>query len=286
MIIDVFIPAIVVLLMLLVGTGLQLAQFKAMLRSPRLVITGMLAQILLLPAGALLIIFLVQPEPELAAGLLLVAACPGGALSNTYCYLGGLNVALSVMLTAASTLLSFVALPLILGVTFLAIAPGWAMEIPVRELALRLLLFLLFPVGAGMLIRARFHPWLKSKISRLRITSLGLLLALLVLIVVDQWETVRVSYVESAVLAVLFTGFAALVARGVGGILGMVRGEYYVFAIEFAIRNIGAAALVAASTLGRPEFVAFGALFVVFQFPLIVVMLYRYRSGPGAIARQ
>jgi len=285
MIIDVFIPAIVVLLMLLVGTGLQLAQLKAMLRSPRLVIAGMLAQIFLLPVGALLIIFLVHPEPELAAGLLLVAACPGGALSNTYCYLGGLNVALSVMLTAVSTMLSFVALPLILGITFPAIASGWEMEIPVRELALRLLLFLLFPIGAGMLIRARFHPWLKSRAGRLRITSLGLLVALLVLIVVDQWETVRASYVESAVLAVLFTGFAVLVARGVGGILGMERDERYVFAIEFAIRNIGAAALVAASTLGHPEFLAFGALFVVFQFPLIAVLLYRYRSGPGATVR-
>ncbi len=186
MIIDVFIPAIVVLLMLLVGTGLQLAQFKAMLRSPRLVIAGMLAQILLLPAGALLIIFLVRPRPELAAGLLLVAACPGGALSNTYCYLGGLNVALSVMLTAVSTMLSFVVLPLILGITFPAIASGWEMDIPVRELALWLLLFLLLPIGAGMLIRAR--------------------------------------YVESAVLAVLFTGFAVLVARGVRGLWRAVCG--------------------------------------------------------------
>ena len=87
MIINVLIPAIVMLLMVVVGTGLQVGQFGTMLSNKVVLIGGSLAQIVLLPAGALIIVYLLDPSPELAAGPILVAACPGGALSNFYCHL-------------------------------------------------------------------------------------------------------------------------------------------------------------------------------------------------------
>ena len=65
---------------------------------------------------------------------------------------------------------------------------------------------------------------------------------------------------------------------GSGFLLGLQAVDRYVFSVEFAVRNIGAAALVASSTLGHPEFVAFGALFVVFQFPMVVLLFYSIRA--------
>jgi predicted Na+-dependent transporter len=90
MIANVLIPATVVIMMIIVGAGLQSEQFKGVLRSPLPLIGGTLVQLLVLPGGAMLIVALLDPVPALAAGLLLVAACPGGALSNYYCHLGRL----------------------------------------------------------------------------------------------------------------------------------------------------------------------------------------------------
>ena len=276
MIVDIFIPAIVVLMMVIVGTGVQAREFRAILQSPGALIGGTFSQILLLPAGAVIMISLLDPPQELAVGLLLVSACPGGALSNFYCYLGRLNVSFSVMLTALSTLLSFAALPLVLELTVSTVAPNSELAIPVLQLMQTLLLFLLLPIGVGMAMRY-FSPGLvASNAVRMRTLSLFLLVILLLLIVFDQWNTVRDIYMQAALLTLLFSGFAFSVAWGTGAVFGLETIDRYVLSVEFSIRNVGAAALVATSTLGRPEFLAFGALFVVFQAPLIALLLYRY----------
>lgn len=150
------------------------------------------------------------------------------------------------MLTALSTLLSFAALPLVLELTISTVAPNSELAIPVLQL--------------------------------MQTLSLFLLVILLLLIVFDQWNTVRDIYMQAALLALLFSGFAFLVAWGAGAVFGLETIDRYVLSVEFSIRNVGAAALVATSTLGRPEFVAFGALFVVFQAPLIALLLYGHRA--------
>jgi BASS family bile acid:Na+ symporter len=246
-----FIPTIVVLMIVIVGTGLQVEQFRSLLCSPLTLAGGTLSQVLLLPTGAFIIIVLMGPVPELAAGLLLVAAYPGGALSNFYCHLGRLNVPLTVMLTAISSILSFAVLPFVLAVTYPATASSWEVAVPVRELSLQLCLFLLLPIGIGMMLRYYFPHLAERHAYLLRFTSLTLLAMLLMLIMVDQWETVwRLSF-DAAVMAILFTRFAALAGWGTGLVLRLELIDRYVFSVEFAIRNIGAAALVATSSMAR-----------------------------------
>lgn len=278
MIVDIFIPAIVALMMVIVGTGLQAREFRVILQSPGPLIGSTFSQILLLPLGAVIMIALLDPPQELAVGLLLVSACPGGALSNFYCYLGRLNVPLSVMLTAVSSLLSFAALPLVLELTLSTVSSNSDLVIPVPQLMRTLLLLLLLPLGVGMLMRHYFRGLAESYSLRMRALSISLLVILLLLIVVDQWDTVQDIYMQAALLTLLFSGFAILVAWGTGVVFGLDVIDRYVLSVEFSIRNVGAAALVAVLTLGRPEFVAFGALFVVFQAPLIALLLYRFRA--------
>ena len=270
---NLLIPVIVVLLMVAAGTGVRVSQFRMVLGAPVALLGGTVAQVLVLPAVAVALVTLSAPAPELAAGLILVAASPGGALSNFYCYLGRLNVSLSVMLTTLSTLASFVVLPVVLALSLPAIGGGGGITIPVGEMMVRLLLFLLLPVGIGMLIQHLAPERVARAGSRLRAAGLVLLVALIGLIVLDQWQTVSTTYLESVLLAVLFTLAAVVAGWLVGVLFGLGLEDRYVFAIEFAIRNLGAAALVAVATLGRPEFLAFGAIFVVVQFPLVLLLL-------------
>lgn len=270
---NLLIPVIVVLLMVAAGTGVRVSQFRMVLGAPVALLGGTVAQVLLLPLVAVALVTVSAPAPELAAGLILVAASPGGALSNFYCYLGRLNVSLSVMLTTLSTLASFVVLPVVLVLSFPLIGGDGETAIPVGEMMARLVLFLLLPVGIGMLIQHLAPEKVDRSATRLRAAGLVLLVALIGLILLDQWQVVSTTYQDSVLLAVLFTLAAVVAGWLVGVLFGLGVEDRYVFAIEFAIRNLGAAALVAVATLGRPEFLAFGAIFVVVQFPLVLLLL-------------
>jgi len=278
MIVNFLIPIILVLLMVIVGTGLQTIQFNAILRFPLPLLGGTLLQIVMLPLGALGIIYLLQPPVELAAGLLLVSACPGGALSNFYCHFGRLNVALSVMMTAVSSILGFIVLPIVLAIIFPVIVSVQVVEVPVKELVFRLFLLLLVPVGIGMLIRNRFPGVVGQYGQIMRIAGLVLVVLLLVLIFYTQWEGATRLFYDAATLSLVFTLFALSVGWVVAYLLRQSAVDRKVFSVEFAVRNVGAAAVVAATTLGRPEFVIFGALFVIFQFPVILLVLLSGRQ--------
>ena len=79
-------------------------------------------------------------------------------------------------------------------------------------------------------------------------------------------------------MAVLFTGIAVLAGWFSGVLTKQNIVDRYTFAVEFSVRNVGIGAVVAATALDRPEFVIFGALFVVIQFPLIMLLLFAYRA--------
>ncbi|MCA9541499.1 MAG: bile acid:sodium symporter family protein [Myxococcales bacterium] len=94
-----------------IALDLRLADFREALRRPKAVIVGVIGQMLLLPALSFLLIYLIKPAPSVALGMLLVAACPGGNISNFIAYLARADVAVSIALTAISTLFAAVTTP-------------------------------------------------------------------------------------------------------------------------------------------------------------------------------
>ena len=268
MITEVFIPTIVVLLMALAGTGVEYSRVRPVFQFPSNLVKATLAQTVLLPLLALVLVIIMRPEPELAIGLILVAASPGGALSNFYCYLGRLNISLSVTLTTISNLLAFITMPLLLSATLAFTSFDEAIKIPTGLLAWHLMLFLILPITVGMAIR-NFAPTLLNRFERkLRGISLLLLLLLIVLITFQQWQTVKNIFIQASVLATLFTLLAAIlgwVSYRAGSKMPENENQF-VFVIEFASRNVGVTALIASSSMGRPEFTAFGAIFVAVSY--------------------
>jgi BASS family bile acid:Na+ symporter len=109
------VPALVWFLMLTVGLELTPGDLRRVVVYPKAVLVATLGQLLLLPAFAAALILALRPEPTVAAGMILLAASPGGALSNVYSYLARANLALSVTLTALSTLLALISMPLLIA---------------------------------------------------------------------------------------------------------------------------------------------------------------------------
>ncbi len=95
-----------------VALGISLSDFKTLLKTPKVVLIGLLSQFVLLPLLTFVFILIVNPQPSIALGMMMVAACPGGNISNFMTHLSGGNTALSVSLTAFSTFIAIVMTPL------------------------------------------------------------------------------------------------------------------------------------------------------------------------------
>ena len=152
--------------------------FKAIAKQPRGVITGFISQFLFLPAITLVLIWLLEPYPSFALGMMMVAACPGGNISNFFSQLAGGNTALSVSLTAIATLLAVIATPL--NFTFWASLYPPTAEI-LREIQVDLIqvfqivgLILGIPLILGMLVsHCETMPCWTSWIKRFGIVFFG-----------------------------------------------------------------------------------------------------------------
>ncbi len=266
-------PIIVVLMMTIVGTEISQGQLTASLRMRRALVGGTFGQLLLLPLLAVLVIWWLNPPPVLAGGLLLVAVSPGGVLSNYYCSVARLNVAFSITLTTVSGFVALAAMPLLFAAVVPAALGVEAFGVPVGEMTARLLLFLLLPVAVGMTLR-HFLPAAIERGGRfLRASGLGLLVFFLVLVFFEQRDAVVVMFGDAVRVTVAFTLLALVAGWLSGSLLQLNRTDRAVLAIEFGVRNVGIAALLALTTFQEPEFAAFGALFVLLQAPVLILTL-------------
>jgi bile acid:Na+ symporter, BASS family len=281
-------PVIVFLMMAIVGTEISRGQLTASMRMRRALVGGTVGQLLLLPVLAVLVVWLLHPHPVLAGGLLLVAVSPGGVLSNYYCSVARLNVAFSVTLTTVSGFVALATMPLLFAAVVPAALGVEAFGVPVGEMTTRLLLFLLLPVAAGMALRHLFPAALERGGQVLRVSGLGLLVLFLALVFVDQRHAVAAMFGEALLLTFTFTLLALLAGWFSGGILQLNQTDRAVLAIEFAVRNVGIAALLALATFQQPEFAAFGALFLLFQAPVLILALLlrrRIANSPNTATR-
>ncbi len=146
-----FIIPLLALVMFGMGATLTLDNFTSVFKKPRTILLGTGMQFLLMPLIAWLISKAFRLPPEFLIGMVIVGACPGGTASNVISYLANANVALSISLTSISTMLSFLATPLITWVYI-----GKSVPVPVYNMLLSILKIVIFPVVFGIVINTFF----------------------------------------------------------------------------------------------------------------------------------
>ena len=218
----VVIPAVVVFCMAVVGLDLTLDDFRRVTRHPRLVGVGVLGPVLLLPPLAMALGHALALPPVVAEGMVLVAACPTAILANLYTALARGTVALSVTVTAVSSIGSVVTLPLILLFGLGRAVGGEARaSVPVGPMMGQLVGLLLVPIILGMLGRAAWPERARRWAAPLRATSLAAVLAVVSAIVAGQVDRFVAVAGSVVVGAVAFAGVAMtagwLTAAVVGG---------------------------------------------------------------------
>ncbi len=158
---------ILIVLMFLLGTELNKEAFVNVARHPKAVALGMTGQIVLLPAIAFALAWLLEVPPVYFMGLVLIACCPGGSSSNVFSMLAKGDVALSVTLTAVSSIVTLFTLPVIMELTSHIVShnAGISIELPVGKLLVQNIVLLFVPLMAGWLFR-RWMPILAEKVSK------------------------------------------------------------------------------------------------------------------------
>ncbi len=232
--------------MLGMGATLTFEDFSRVAQRPASIGAGLFVQLVAVPLVAAAVGLLLRLEAGLAVGLILVAAVPGGTISNVAVFLGRGNTPLSITLTALSTLGCLVTAPLILRLFSAAhLPPGF--EMPVARLLTEIALFLLLPLAAGMAV-GRGLPDHKGRFTRICIA-----ISLLVLLgmVVGGAGSGRIdagAYGGRAVVAIFAVALAfQRVAIWSGRLAGLPDQDRLTVAIEATIRNTNLALLVKAS---------------------------------------
>jgi len=229
------------LIMFGVALDLSVADFRAVVRTPRGVLVGLGAQFLLLPAATYVLTRIIDPLPSIALGMVLVAACPGGNISNIITHLAGGNTALSIGMTAVSTAAAVVMTPL--NITFWgSLNPGTAailreVSLDPVELLLTVATILGVPLVAGMTLAAR-RPGLAAVMRKpMKALSILFFAGVVGMALANNW-TYFLEYVGAVMgVVAVHNGTALAMGYGAGRALGLPSRDARAISIEVGIQN-------------------------------------------------
>jgi len=195
-------PFCLIIIMFGLGLGLTVADFKRLTKYPGDFIVGFFGQVILLPIVAFILIHIISLPPELALGTMLIAAAPGGVMSNILTKFANGDVALSVTLTAIISLISVITVPFIIfnSAGFLNIEIG--KEISMLNIALKMFVAVTVPVALGMIVRALMSDFVISKTLLVQRLSLILFLIVFAAIWIEEWDRIT-SFIQRAGLIAL-----------------------------------------------------------------------------------
>lgn len=228
------------IIMFSMGLTLKLDDFRRALSMPKLIMSGLLLQYLVMPLSALLIARLMQLDPAVTIGMILVGASPGGTASNVITYLARGNVALSISLTSLSTVLAIVLTPLLT----LLIANA-SIEVPAMKMLGSIMYMVILPVALGLLLSHYFSKQVKTiapALPLLAVLSIILIIAIITALNASQFALLGFSLLLAVILhnsLGLFLGYSG------AKMLGYPSTECKTLAIEVGMQNSGLAVALA-----------------------------------------
>ncbi len=226
-----------------IALDIEVKQFKELFRTPKLVLAGLLSQFVLLPALTYLFVLWIKPAPSVALGLFLVAACPGGNVSNFMSHLAKANTALSITLTAFATLLSVIMTPLNFQWYASLYEPSAVLfrsiSVDPADLFKVVGLLLALPLTLGLYTRYRFKAIAIRLEKILKPLSLLIFIVLVVIALASNWETFRKFATQFADLVIAHNTLAILLGFTTALVFRLDRYSRRSIAIETGIQNSG-----------------------------------------------
>jgi BASS family bile acid:Na+ symporter len=280
--IDVTVPPLTFVLLAAVGLDLTSEEFARVRRQPMVVTAGIVGPLLFLPPVAVGLAWLFRPTPAVASGLLLVAACPIGGISNTYSYLARASTALSVTLTGLSCLLASVTIPLVGRGLEISLGRELDLAPPIPVLLAQLIPMLALPIAIGMWVRRRWPDVAlryRPICERLAFIGVGIVLGLIIL---DDPRTFVSDLPGTVPLAAVFVVCSTAVGWMTAAAVTEDPRDRFTLAAEFGTRNLGVAMAVAVTVLGRVEFARFAYTYFLIEMPILLAAVALFRRAQAA----
>ncbi len=204
-------PIALALIMLGLGLGLTIQDFTRVAKQPKDFLVGLICQLILLPIIAFILIKIFNTPMEIALGVMIIAAAPGGVTSNVLTKFANGDVALSVSLTAIISLISIISVPFIVfkSADFLQVSYA-SSEISMTGISLKMFLVVTLPVIIGMLIRKFATNFVSKNTLLIQRISIILFAIVFLAIWVEEWENI-ISYLSQAGLITLVLNIVMMI---------------------------------------------------------------------------
>ena len=242
---------ILIVLMFLLGIDLDKEAFANVARQPKAVAMGLVGQIVLLPLIAFGIAWALKLPPIYFMGLVLVACCPGGSSSNVFSMLAKGDVALSVTLTAVSSIVTLFTLPVIMAYVaeFVSSTNGCDIHLPIGKLFMQNIVLLFVPLLAGSLF-AKLKPVAAKKVAKvLGKLAFPALMTLAAVFFLQYWREIADNFALLGLAGALLIMLAMLCSGGLSRISGSNTAVRRTIVIEVGMQNAAQAIAIASSPL-------------------------------------
>jgi BASS family bile acid:Na+ symporter len=249
---DSLLPIALGIIMLGLGLSLSIADFKRVLVYPRAILIGLFTQTLILPLICFGLASTTGLTPELAVGLMLLAASPGGATANLYSHLAKGDVALNISLTAVNSLLSLITLPILVNFSLMHFLGEGQYIPPQFKKIIEVASIILIPVAIGMFIRSRSQSFAEKMNKPVRIASVVILAGLIVAALLKDKNNVAHYFAQVGIAALLFNIASMLIGYYLPLLLKVERKQAIAIGMEIGIHNGTLAIYIAFNVLNNP----------------------------------
>jgi BASS family bile acid:Na+ symporter len=263
---NLLLPLALGLIMFGLGLSLTLADFARVVRFPKAVLIGLFAQTVLLVGAAFALAKLFGLAPELAVGLMLLAASPGGATANVYSHLAKGDVALNITLTAINSALALVTLPIVVNWSLgHFLGQDQYVPPPTRKI-IEVAAIIVIPVVLGMLVR-RFRPDTAAAAEKpLRVFAVLVLAALVLTTVAIEWPRLGGYFAAVGLACLVFNVLSMAVGYGLPKLVRLPDRQAIAIAMEIGIHNGTLAIFIALNVLGSAAMSVPAAVYSIIMF--------------------
>ena len=272
---DVILPLALAFIMFTLGLGLSVSDFSNVFRKPKNFLIGLISQLIFLPIVGLTLVIIWPLPIEIAIGVMLIAAAPGGVTSNILTFFAKGDVALSVSLTAVMSLLSAASVPIVLAISIGLIGDSSLPDsISLTGIALSMFLIVTLPVLLGMGVRS-FLNSLTLKIEKsARFISTLLFVLVLVGAILAERENVVSYFAQTGLVVLTLNILMMLIAFYWSGFFGMGIAQKKAIAIECGLQNGTLAIFVGTSLFGGGLYIIPAATYSLVMYLTSLLFIY------------
>ena len=272
---DVILPLALAFIMFTLGLGLSISDFSNVFKKPKNFLVGLVSQLIFLPIVGLVLVRIWPLPIEIAIGVMLIAAAPGGVTSNILTFFAKGDVALSVSLTAIMSLLSAVSVPIVLAISIGFIGDSSLPEsISLTGIALSMFLIVTLPVLLGMGVRSFLNSLtLKIEKSARFISTLLFVLVLLGAILAER-ENVVSYFAQTGLVVLTLNILMMLIAFYWSGFFGTGISQKKAIAIECGLQNGTLAIFVGTTVFGGGLYIIPAATYSLIMYLTSLIFIY------------